>query len=109
MSRPKSAYMLITGLPITAEEAYIAGLITKVVPEADLDKEISEITKVIKAKSRSVITLGKDFYYKQLDLPIEEAYKQGGQIMTENLKLQDCREGFSSFIEKRSPVWKHKN
>lgn len=101
--------MLITGLPISAQEAYIAGLVTKVVPEADIDKEIAQITDVIKAKSRAVITLGKEFYYRQLDMSIEEAYQQGKQIMTENLKLDDCKEGFSSFIQKRSPVWKHKN
>lgn len=109
MSRPKAAYMLITGLPITAQEAYIAGLVTKVVPEEDIDKEIAEITDVIKAKSRAVITLGKEFYYKQLDMSLEEAYQKGAQKMTENLKLQDCNEGISSFIQKRSPVWKHKN
>lgn len=101
--------MLITGLPITAQEAYIAGLVTKVVPEEDIDKEIAEITDVIKAKSRAVITLGKEFYYKQLDMSLEEAYQKGAQKMTENLKLQDCNEGISSFIQKRSPVWKHKN
>lgn len=109
MSRPKAAYMLITGLPITAQEAYIAGLVTKVVPEEDIDKEIAEITDVIKAKSRAVITLGKEFYYKQVDMSLEEAYQKGAQKMTENLKLQDCNEGISSFIQKRSPVWKHKN
>ncbi|KAH8395391.1 hypothetical protein KR222_009614, partial [Zaprionus bogoriensis] len=107
MSRPKSAYMLMTGLPLTAAEAYIAGLITKVVPAEDLDKEVSKITDAIKAKSRAVITLGKTFFYKQLEMSIEEAYEKGRDKMTENLKLEDCHEGISSFIEKRSPVWKH--
>ncbi|KAH8297059.1 hypothetical protein KR044_004308, partial [Drosophila immigrans] len=108
MSRPKSAYMLMTGLPITSQEAYIAGLVTKVVAEKDLDNTIHEITSAIKSKSRAVISLGKEFYYEQLNMPLKDAYKCGQQKMMENLELKDCQEGLTSFIEKRSPVWKHK-
>ncbi|KAL7738025.1 hypothetical protein ACLKA6_006379 [Drosophila palustris] len=109
MSRPKSAYMLMTGLPITSQEAYVAGLVTKVVPEKDLDRTIDEITCAIKSKSRAVICLGKEFYYEQLNMPLKEAYASGKQKMMENLELGDCKEGFRSFIEKRPPQWKHEN
>ncbi|XP_034107250.1 enoyl-CoA hydratase domain-containing protein 3, mitochondrial isoform X1 [Drosophila albomicans] len=108
MSRPKSAYMLMTGLPITSQEAYVAGLVTKVVAEKDLDHTIDEITRAIKSKSRAVISLGKQFYYEQLNLPLKDAYKCGQSKMMENLELDDCKEGLTSFIEKRHPVWKHK-
>lgn len=108
MSRPKSAYMLMTGLPITSQEAYVAGMVTKVVPEKDLDKTLEEITCAIKSKSRAVICLGKEFYYEQLNMPIKEAYICGKKKMMENLELADCKEGMTSFIEKRSPQWKHK-
>lgn len=107
MSRPKSAYMLMTGLPITSQEAYVAGMVTKVVPEKNLDQTIDEITCAIKSKSRAVICLGKEFYYEQLNLPLKEAYISGKKKMMENLELADCMEGISSFIEKRSPQWKH--
>lgn len=107
MSRPQSAYMLMTGLPITAQEAFTAGLVSRVLPESELDAEILKITNAIKHKSRTVIALGKEFYYKQLNLPIEEAYKLGAEKMTENLRLSDSQEGLKSFVEKRKPQWKH--
>lgn len=109
MSRPKSAYMLMTGLPISGQEAYLAGLVTKVVPESELDKTIDDITNAIRAKSRAVIALGKEFYYEQLNLPLEQAYVKAKAKMNENLELDDCKEGMSSFVEKRPPNWKHTN
>ncbi|XP_075170020.1 enoyl-CoA hydratase domain-containing protein 3, mitochondrial-like [Haematobia irritans] len=107
MSRPQSAYMVMTGMAITAQEAYSSGLVSRVVREADLDAEVNLITDAIKHKSRSVIALGKEFYYKQLNLPMEEAYKLGAKKMTENLSLSDSQEGLRSFVEKRKPQWKH--
>ncbi|XP_061387421.1 enoyl-CoA hydratase domain-containing protein 3, mitochondrial-like [Musca vetustissima] len=107
MPRTQAAYMVMTGLPLTAQEAYTAGLVSRVVPEKDLDKEVDHITDAIKHKSRSVIALGKDFFYKQLNVPIEEAYKLGAEKMTENLALGDSQEGLKSFVEKRKPQWKH--
>ncbi|XP_064538127.1 enoyl-CoA hydratase domain-containing protein 3, mitochondrial isoform X1 [Drosophila montana] len=107
MSRPKSAYMLMTGLPLSSQDAYVAGLVTKVVPENELDKTIEEIVCAIREKSRAVIALGKDFYYQQLNMPLEEAYIKAKAKMNENLQLEDCKEGMSSFVEKRAPKWKH--
>ncbi|XP_037887827.1 enoyl-CoA hydratase domain-containing protein 3, mitochondrial-like [Glossina fuscipes] len=107
MSRSKAAYMLMTGLPIDAQQAYQAGLVTRVVSEDNLKKEMCEITSAIKAKSHAVIALGKKFYYEQLKLPIEEAYRLGAEKMTENLALPDTQEGIKAFKEKRKPVWQH--
>ncbi|XP_030388201.1 enoyl-CoA hydratase domain-containing protein 3, mitochondrial [Scaptodrosophila lebanonensis] len=109
MPRPKAAYMLLTGLPIGGEEAYIAGLATKVVPEAELDDEIDRITCAIKSKSRAVISFGKKFFYQQLGMPLNKAYEQGKTKMCDNLKLADSQEGIQSFIEKRPPKWNHEN
>ncbi|EDW00674.1 GH21008 [Drosophila grimshawi] len=107
MSRPKSAYMLMTGLPLSSQEAYVAGLVSKVVPESELDKTIEEIVCAIRSKSRAVLGLGKEFYYEQLNLPLEDAYAKAKAKMNENLQLADCKEGMQSFIEKRAPNWKH--
>ncbi|EDW60689.2 enoyl-CoA hydratase domain-containing protein 3, mitochondrial [Drosophila virilis] len=107
MSRPKSAYMLMTGLPLSSQEAYVAGLVTKVVPENELEKTIEEIVGAIREKSRAVIALGKEFYYQQLNMPLEDAYIKAKAKMNENLQLEDCKEGMSSFVEKRAPKWKH--
>lgn len=85
----------------------MAGLVTKVVPENELEKTIEEIVSAIREKSRAVIALGKEFYYQQLNMPLEEAYIKAKAKMNENLQLEDCKEGMSSFVEKRAPKWKH--
>ncbi|XP_038222775.1 enoyl-CoA hydratase domain-containing protein 3, mitochondrial [Zerene cesonia] len=106
-SIPKSRamYMLLTGEPLTAQEAYESGLVTKVVPSEKLDGEVNNIIDKIKHKSRSVIALGKEFYYKQIELNIFDAYKLGEEIMVKNINSSDGQEGIRSFIEKRKPVW----
>lgn len=107
MPRMKSSYMLFTGLPITAQEAYVSGLVSKVVSNDKLNDEMNVICDNIKSKSRSVIKLGKEFFYQQLCLGIEDAYNMGEDVMIRNLQLDDGREGVKSFIEKRKPVWKN--
>ncbi|XP_045500424.1 enoyl-CoA hydratase domain-containing protein 3, mitochondrial [Colias croceus] len=108
-SVPKSRamYMLLTGEPLTAQEAYESGLVTKVVPVEELDSEVNNIIDKIKHKSRSVIALGKEFYYKQIELNIFDAYKLGEEIMVKNINSSDGQEGIRSFVEKRKPVWNH--
>lgn len=109
-SIPKSraTYMLFTGEPITAQEAYESGLATKVVPEEQLDIEVNKIIEKIKVKSRSVIALGKDFFYKQIELDVLDAYKLGEKIMVDNINSCDGQEGIRSFAEKRKASWSHK-
>lgn len=71
----------MTGHPITAEDAYKQGLASRVVPEEELNNEISKIVSAIKNKSRSVLALGKEFFYQQLELSQQEAYKQGTKVL----------------------------
>ncbi|KAL0821818.1 hypothetical protein ABMA28_005225 [Loxostege sticticalis] len=108
-SVPKSraTYMLFTGEPITAQEAYESGLVTKVVPADLLDEEVNKIVEKIKHKSRSVIALGKKFYYEQIDLGLFEAYKLGEDVMVRNINTNDGQEGIKSFVEKRKAKWSH--
>ncbi|XP_060876331.1 enoyl-CoA hydratase domain-containing protein 3, mitochondrial isoform X1 [Metopolophium dirhodum] len=105
MSKKTAAYMLFTGTPINAEEALRTGLVSKVVQPEELDDEITKLTILIGQKSRSVITLGKKFFYRQIDENIKMAYRNGEQIMLDNLELNDCKEGLQSFVEKRKPNW----
>lgn len=100
--------IVYAGEAISAQEAYENGLVTKVVPADQLDKEVNNIIDKIKMKSRSVVSLGKEFYYKQIELGLSEAYKLGGELMVKNVNMGDGQEGIKSFIEKRKPVWTHK-
>ncbi|XP_061379189.1 enoyl-CoA hydratase domain-containing protein 3, mitochondrial isoform X3 [Danaus plexippus] len=109
-SVPKSRamYMLLTGEPLSAQEAYESGLVTKVVPAEKLDSEVNETVEQIKRKSRSVISLGKEFFYKQIGLNVIDAYRLGEEIMVKNINSLDGQEGINSFVEKRKAVWNHK-
>ncbi|XP_034834975.1 enoyl-CoA hydratase domain-containing protein 3, mitochondrial [Maniola hyperantus] len=106
--KSKAMYMLLTGEPISATEAYESGLVTKVVSADKLDDEVDKIIDQIKSKSRSVITLGKEFFYNQMDLSVLEAYKLGEDIMVKNINSDDGQEGIKSFVEKRKASWSHK-
>lgn len=102
----KASHMLLTGLPIKADEALSAGLVSSVVAQDKLDEEMEKITNAIKSKSRSVIELGKRFFYEQISMDIKTAYEVGAKVMTGNLNMDDGKEGIKSFVEKRKPVWK---
>lgn len=97
--------MLFTGLPLSAQEALTAGMVSSCVPVDHLDAETEKICEAIKAKSRVVVEFGKKFYYKQMDMDIRVAYKYGEQVMVENIGMPEGQEGVRSFIEKRKPNW----
>lgn len=105
--RKKTLYMLLTGLPITAEEALASGLVTTVVPADQLDTEVDRICDAIKLKSRAVIERGKRFFYEQIAMNIRTAYAFGEQEMVLNLGTHDGKEGVRSFVEKRKAIWSH--
>ncbi|KRT81803.1 hypothetical protein AMK59_5552 [Oryctes borbonicus] len=99
--------MLFTGLPITAQEAKESGLVSIVCRKEAINEELKKITTAIIAKSRSVIELGKHFYYRQIQHGIKDAYRLGSTTMVDNINLKDGQEGIKSFIEKRKANWSH--
>jgi len=106
--RAVSGYMLLTGQPITVQEAYNAGLVSKIADtDEGVEQEVELICAAIGSKPRGVIALGKKFFQKQLELPIDAAYKEGGKVMADNLWYKDAQEGISAFKEKRTPYFIH--
>ncbi|XP_071451703.1 enoyl-CoA hydratase domain-containing protein 3, mitochondrial [Hetaerina americana] len=104
--RKTAAHMLFTGLPISAEVALRAGLVSSVVDEGKLDEEVAGIVESISKKSREVMALGKKFFYQQIEMDIRSAYRLGETVMVGNIGLPDGQEGLKSFAEKRKPKWK---
>nr|CAI5832482.1 unnamed protein product [Callosobruchus analis] len=99
--------MVLTGQTISAAEAKSSGLVATVCSKENLEDEVKSTCDSIINKSRSVIELGKRFFYKQVDLQLKKAYELGAKKMVENLELSDGKEGVQSFVEKRKPKWTH--
>ncbi len=108
VSKKKAMQMLLTGEPIKASYAKEIGLINDCFTKSKLDTEIMKIAKIISSKSSVALNIGKGAFYKQLEMPLDRAYKYTSKIMTENMMTADANEGINSFLEKRSPVWKNK-
>ena len=103
---PKHAMeMLLTGELIDAAEAHRIGLINRVVPDEELEERTAELAATIAAKSPLTITMGKQAYRNQRDLPVADAYAHTSRVMVENLQADDAAEGIAAFLEKRPPTW----
>jgi enoyl-CoA hydratase/carnithine racemase len=62
----------------------------------------------VASKSSKVVKIGKRAFYKQLEMPLDKAYKYTSEIMSKNMMILDAKEGISAFLEKRIPNWKNK-
>ena len=100
--------MLLTGDPIKAKYAKEIGLINDCFAKSQLDKEVLKVAKIIASKSKLTIKIGKQTFYKQLEMPLKKAYAYTNKMMTKNMMAIDAKEGISAFLQKRKPKWKHK-
>jgi enoyl-CoA hydratase/carnithine racemase len=108
VSRKKMMKMLLTGDPINAKYAKEIGLINDHFSKSKLNKEVLKIANLIASKSNLTIKIGKQAFYKQLEMPLRKAYDFTSRMMTLNMMAMDAKEGISAFIEKRKPKWKNK-
>ena len=100
--------MLLTGEPIKANYAKEIGLINDCFAKAKLNNEVIKMAKKIASKSNLTIKIGKQAFYKQLEMSLREAYNFTSKMMTLNMMSYDAKEGISAFFEKRKPNWKNK-
>jgi enoyl-CoA hydratase/carnithine racemase len=108
IGRKRALEMLLTGRMIDANTAADWGLINRVVPAEQLDAQVMELAKQIASSSPLTIKIGKQAFYRQIDLSQQAAYTLMAETMAENAMTCDAQEGMSAFIQKRSPVWQGK-
>jgi enoyl-CoA hydratase/carnithine racemase len=105
VSRKHAMEMLLTGEMISARDAERIGLVNRVVATQLLRTSTDELALKIASKSKAVTKIGKEAFYRQIDMPLADAYDYAARVMVENLLLQDAKEGIGAFVDKRSPDW----
>ena len=90
---------------IGVEDAKALGLINRVVPADRVVNEAVEFGRQIAEKPRRTLKIGKEAFYRQLEMPLEEAYAYASSVMVENMLDEEAKEGIGAFIDKRAPRW----
>jgi len=106
MHRKQAMRMLLTGDFIDAQSALQYGLVNEVVPGDELDAATRALADKIAARSAHSIALGKEMFYRQLEMDLSGAYAFASERMACNMDSHDAREGIDAFFEKRKPEWK---
>jgi enoyl-CoA hydratase/carnithine racemase len=105
LSRKHAMEMLLTGEMIGAAQAERIGLVNRVVATQLLRASVDELAAKIAGKSRAVTKIGKEAFYRQIDMPLADAYDYAARVMVENLLFRDSAEGIGAFLDKRKPSW----
>ncbi len=105
VGRKAALEMLLTGDLVPAEHARAIGLVNRVVPPERLDDEVNGLARHIAGKLGLAVAIGKEAFYRQAELGLDEAYAYTGAVMTTNMLARETEEGIDAFIDKRPPPW----
>jgi enoyl-CoA hydratase/carnithine racemase len=105
VSRKEAMEMLLLGEMVSAEDAKAFGLVNRVVEADRVVNEAVELGRKIASKPKHTLKIGKDAFYRQLDMGLEEAYRYASAVMVENMLDEEAKEGIGAFIDKRQPRW----
>ena len=105
VGRKRAMEMLLTGELIDAATAADWGLVNRVVPAAELDQAVTTLALRIADASPLTVQIGKDAFYRQVDLDQRQAYDLARTVMSLNAMAADAQEGMGAFLEKRPPTW----
>jgi enoyl-CoA hydratase/carnithine racemase len=105
-SRKRLLDLVLTGRQVDAAEAREIGLVTRVVPDAQLDPELAALTRRLASLSPSALRLGKEAVYTLCEMDEGASLKYLREAIVLTSRTEDAREGIRAFFEKREPVWK---
>lgn len=105
IGRKRALQMLLTGVPVDAATAADWGLVNEVVAPGAVVARAVELARQIASASALTIAIGKQAFYRQLDLPQAEAYAAMQEVMATNAVTCDAQEGMQAFLDRRQPVW----
>lgn len=105
IQRKHAMEMALTGDLMSAADAVRFGLVNRVVPAGVLREAAADLALKIAGKSARAIRAGKETFYRQIDMPLEEAFNYATEAMVRGLLSADAEEGTRAFLEKRSPHW----
>jgi enoyl-CoA hydratase/carnithine racemase len=105
VARKHAMEMLLTGDMTSADDAYRIGLVNRVVEPGAARDEALKLARKIAAKSAAVARLGKEAFYRQIEMDVVDAYSYANEVMLRNMMARDAEEGMSAFVEKRTAVW----
>jgi enoyl-CoA hydratase/carnithine racemase len=106
MHRKHAMEMALTGDMFTTDDAVRFGLINRAVPAEQLRQATEELAGRIASKSAQGIRSGKEAFYRQIDMPIEDAFKLANEAMLCGMTSPDAEEGTTAFFERREPSWR---
>lgn len=105
VGRKAAMEMLLTGELVDPDWAIAIGLINRVAEPERLSETVLELAGSIAAKSPLTLAIGKEAFYRQVEMPLDDAYRYASEVMAHNMLARDAEEGIDAFIEKRDPVW----
>src|SRR4029453_13048794 len=105
ISRKAAMEMLLLGDMVSAEEAKKFGLVNSVVEPDRMVNEAMELARKIATKPKRTLKIGKEAFYRQLDMTLEDAYRYAVSVMVENMLDREAEEGIGAFLDKREPNW----
>jgi enoyl-CoA hydratase/carnithine racemase len=105
LSRKEAMEMLLLGDMVEAEKAKELGLVNRVVKADETVNEAVELGRRIAMKPKATLKIGKEAFYRQLEMTLEDAYAYAASVMVENMLHAEAEEGIGAFLDKRPPRW----
>lgn len=105
VSNKHAMEMLLLGEMTDAATAHRFGLVNRLTPAGGALAEAHALARIIAGKSPLTVRTGKQAFYRQGEMSLEDAYRYASQVMVENMLARDAEEGIGAFVEKREPTW----